>query len=533
MVYSDGPEASLKAELQDCFDAVTSLRKEMDAWAEQTGRLDPPGQQGGGEDEANYALSFFPHYLVTGNPLCRELFDGLLEELSGWVDGECVHGYEPVAEAHHGPEPFILFLSRFLGLFPESEAACSLIAGAAQHVGNWCDGVPDWYDWERDRFYGYHLGTEKVGGEPETANELAEHFRFLHLALAAYKALGEERYLEWALRYGRKRAERLIDLPAGPLPVMWNSDGDPVWEQDLLPAQRGMSAVSHHVSGDPLIGVEVLLASGAIHALGDLFRVSGDSIYQEAAHRIVDPLVSQLADPFADPGAAAISFYRRAFGEPSLDPEIEEQIDRMPEPEMGEMMMLFPEIYRRRESGIGRRADMIAWAVRKEGTEAVSPTQEPSTAALTLAYQVTGDVEFATRAITQAGRRLKMARRVLRGGREHSDMGGAVCSVAAGHGRNWGTGAVTGCYGHLLLGADLSCGMFDSLVSVRSDAGSGLPESLLSLVRPGPGDARVTFYNGCPESATFRWSFGEEQHTEILGAGEEASRSLLEAEVAS
>ena len=105
--------------------------------------------------------------------------------------------------------------------------------------------------------------------------------------------------------------------------------------------------------------------------------------------------------------------------------------------------------------------------------------------------------------------------------------------MAAGHGRNWGTGAVTGCYGHLLLGADLSCGMFDSLVSVRSDAGPGLPESLLSLVRPGPGDAQVTFHNGSPESATFRWSFGEEQHTETLGAGEEASRSLLEAEVAS
>ena len=33
---------------------------------------------------------------------------------------------------------------------------------------------------------------------------------------------------------------------------------------------------------------------------------------------------------------------------------------------------------------------------------------------------------------------------ILRGGREHADMGGAICSVAAGHGRNWGHGAVPG-----------------------------------------------------------------------------------------
>ena len=54
--------------------------------------------------------------------------------------------------------------------------------------------------------------------------------------------------------------------------------------------------------------------------------------------------------------------------------------------------------------------------------------------------------------LRSAATRLNIARRVLRGGREHADMGGAVCSVAAGHGRNWGQGAVTACYGPLLLG---------------------------------------------------------------------------------
>ena len=59
---------------------------------------------------------------------------------------------------------------------------------------------------------------------------------------------------------------------------------------------------------------------------------------------------------------------------------------------------------------------------------------------------------MARRALGAAAAKFAMARRVLRGGREHADMGGAICSVAAGHGRNWGCGAVTGCYGTLLMG---------------------------------------------------------------------------------
>merc|ERR1712096_434934 len=77
----------------------------------------------------------------------------------------------------------------------------------------------------------------------------------------------------------------------------------------------------------------------------------------------------------------------------------------------------------------------------------IKPIQEPSPATFTLAFQVTGNPLYAERALKNASTRLMMARRVLRGGREHADMGGAICSVAAGHGGNWGTGSVTGCYG--------------------------------------------------------------------------------------
>ena len=95
--------------------------------------------------------------------------------------------------------------------------------------------------------------------------------------------------------------------------------------------------------------------------------------------------------------------------------------------------MVFPEEYRIRGAGVGKRADMVRWGHWSEDGS-VKPTCEPSTATLALAYQLTGNIEYACRAFKAAATKLMMARRVLRSGREHADMGGAICSVAAGHG---------------------------------------------------------------------------------------------------
>ena len=45
--------------IRECFSAYVALRTEMDQWLEQSRRLDPPGPNDGGEDEANYALAWF------------------------------------------------------------------------------------------------------------------------------------------------------------------------------------------------------------------------------------------------------------------------------------------------------------------------------------------------------------------------------------------------------------------------------------------------------------------------------------------
>ncbi|MCY3739348.1 MAG: hypothetical protein OXG13_23350, partial [Gemmatimonadaceae bacterium] len=221
--------------------------------------------------------------------------------------------------------------------------------------------------------------------------------------------------------------------------------------------------------------------------------------------------VASLDDPYNDPAAAALSWYRWTFADTGLDPEIRSGLDALPEEPPEQLALVFPEQRRMRAPGVGKRADMAYWGEWSEDGS-VKPVREPSTATLTLAWQVTGEVEYALRALRNAGTRLQMARRVLRGGREHADMGGAVCSVAAGHGRNWGQGAVTSCYGPLLLGTREIRGEVRPLLEIRREDGRGFPPpTLLSLVRPLPGEpaaAEVVFHNGGGEPLAFGWRIG-------------------------
>ncbi|RKU30434.1 hypothetical protein C6497_04415 [Candidatus Poribacteria bacterium] len=493
--------------LNDCFESYSSLRTEMRRWLNQSMMLDPPGPNDGGEDEANYALAWFPHYLITGDSNVLKHFNTLKDALAGWVKRDCFHGYEKKAEAHHGPEPFLLFLPRYIGLKPEDTEAISLLTDAAEHIGNWVSEIPDWYDYTRDTFIGYNIGTEFVDNQDKDRYELAEHFRFIHIALATYKITGEKRYVDWAIRYGQKRAERILTA-SEPMPLLWDLNENGLSEEEVNEKNlHRLVASGHHIPGDPLAGIENLLASGAIYALGDLYLLTGEEIYKSAARRIVEPLVTSLIDPFNDPAAAAISYYRWTFRDTSFDTVIEAGLQDLPTDPPELLALVFPQEIRRRELGVGKRSDMAYWG---EWTDdgSVSPIREPSTATLTLAYQLTGDVAYAQRAIQNASLRLNIARRVLRGGREHADMGGAVCSVAAGHGRNWGHGAVTACYGPLLLGTREIFGMVEPLIIIKHEDGTlHHPSELLSLVRPvvSSDNIEIIFYNSGNSTLNFSW----------------------------
>ena len=488
-------------ELAQTYAHYVALRREFSLWVEQSMRRDGPDKNHGGEDEANFALAFFPHYLVSGDERTAVRFRSLANDLKAWVSTECLHGYEAEAEAHHGTEPFLLFLPRYLGLFPDDREAAALLDDAAHHIGNWIEGVPAWYDWTRDIFLSYWIGTRTVGGA-HGDRELAEHFRFLHIALAAWRVTGEARYRDWALRYGRKRAERLLATD-GRMPVLWDLDGRGLQPEDLRTrAERGMAANNHHIDDDPLAGVENLLASGAVYALGDLFLLEGDDIFRRAAKRIVEPLIGELLDPYADPAAAALSYYRWTFADSSLDDAMCAVLARQPvEPETP-WAMVFPPGAEASRAGGGQtqRHDLLGPLGGRWLGAALARAEHRS---IDARISIDRRADHGPAGAGGSGGQIRNGRRVLRGGREHADMGGAICSVAAGHGRNWGCGAVTGCYGPLLMGTREVQGAVVPLVEWAEDH---LPEQILALLQPpvsGPGTA--LFYNGGEVRQALEW----------------------------
>ncbi len=451
------------------------LRKTL----QQSRQLDAPGPHGGGEDEANYALPWLLLHLLCGDEAVAEHAHGLYQDLERWVQTNGVDGYEADAEAHHGTEPFLLFLPRYAHLF-DSAAARQLMTGAADFIVGRKAGAPRWYDAERDVFVSWDLGARHADRDSKHRLETGDHWRFLHLALAAHDCSGDAAYAEWALRYARARAQRIL-AAADPLPACWNLDGT---ARSFAGEKR-----THTITDDPLTGIEALLASGGIHALADCYAISPDPLYHDAAKRVADHLLEQLDDPYCDPAAATLRRFRLGFADASFDAAIVHRSGSWSLAEEPEYLVLPPRAQREVHGpGVGRRLDMQRWYV-ADHAGALHATVTICPAAATLAWDVTGQPRFALHALRVARQRAWVAQRGLRSGREHADKGCSIASVLCGHGRNWGTGAATGCLQPLLCGGDVRCLRHAPALSVQA------PANVLALVRSHIGSTELHCWN--------------------------------------
>ena len=102
--------------------------------------------------------------------------------------------------ASHEPETFLYLQAPFMHLTGDPKAVSS-VEDFAHHVGNWAEGVPEWYDWETHGFRSTWLGTREVRNVPPFDYQEANHFRFTASGLAAYVGTGDARYLEVAEDY--------------------------------------------------------------------------------------------------------------------------------------------------------------------------------------------------------------------------------------------------------------------------------------------------------------------------------------------
>ena len=464
--------------MKDLFKAISSISLELNEISQESIPREIENLKFRG-DNANFAISIFQEHLINPNSQTKEFLKNLAETVYRWADIHLLEGYEKMATAHHGPELFIGFLPRYIDVFPEEERSKSLILEAAEYIGNWKNNGTEWYDYENQTFRSWYLGSKGVETNKIFAYETADHIRFIHIALVAWKIGGGNKYIEWALNYGKKFAKRITDSDEI-IPVAWGLDGTRFYPEDMKEkAERFLAANHHHLAGDKLSGLENFIASGAIYAFGDLYSVSQEMVFKEAAKEIVSKLLNCASNPYADPVAAAISYYRNTFEDYSFDEKIIEISKNIPSYDSAELALVIPEKNKIRLAGIGNRKDMVYWQLLNLDGKFEFLT-EPPTSFFTLIYQITGDINHAYRALTMAARKFKIARSALRSGYEHADMGRAVCSVSSGHGRNWGIGSVTGCYSPLILGTSESFGSLNPIIEWTS---SNISMGCISIIR--------------------------------------------------
>ena len=468
--------------MENLYEAVCSISAELNKISKENlpREIKNLNDRADSGDNANFANSIFQEYLINPNVQIKNFLSTLAETVFRWAELNLFNGYEKMATAHHGPELFLGFLPRYIEVFPNEEKSKSLILDAAEYIGNWKKDAIQWYDYENKTFKSWYLGSKGIDTRKVFTYETADHIRFIHIALVAWKLGNNNKYLDWAMNYGKKFAKRIVDSDAI-IPVAWGLKGKSFYPEDMKEkAEKFLTSNHNHFFGDHLSGVENLIASGAIYAFGDLYSLSQEVVLKDAAKKIVKMLLNCVSDPYADPAPAAISYYRNIFSDFSFDKKIIEISKNISPYNNSELALLIPEKKMIRNPGVGNRKDMVYWQSFNNKNGVFELSTEPSTSFFTLIYQITGDINHAYRALKMAARKLKIAQSALRSGYEHADMGCAVSSVSSGHGRNWGIGSITGCYSPLILGTSESLGSLKPIIEWKSP---NISKGCISIIR--------------------------------------------------
>ncbi len=410
-------------------------------------------------DNANYCISLFQDYLVEPDNSTKLFLSDLGQSFINWTENNLDNGYFKMEDVHHGTEVFLGFLPRYIDLFPDDQRAKNLIIDVAEYIGNWKENTYDWFDYSKNNFRSWFFGSKGIHQSALYNYNTADHLRLVHISLMAWEINFDKKYLEWSASYGKEFAKKIISS-SQKIPVAWDKNWKSFYPTDMSSKEEKFLAANHHHLPDSIFsGEENLIASGAIYIFGYLYQNTNEKVFKDAAKIILNNILHLVLKPYADNLSVLLNYYRSAFNDYSFDEIIIKKIDKIPQEIDSELMIGFPEIEKIRADGIGNRKDMIYWY--HINNLATKISDEPPTSFFMLAYNITGDLKYAQRALKTAARKIKLSSSLLRSGYEHSDSGKLFSSVVSGHGRNWGVGAVTGCYSGLISGSNENLGIYD------------------------------------------------------------------------
>ena len=390
-----------------------------------------------GHDQGTFTTGWEPYIMHTRNEQATSFTKRLRDKIKKHFTGKGLwrHGYWTMGEAHHGTEHFELFLGSLLRMDPQDTVTTEHLLDAAEHLGNWVEEVPPWFDWDRLLFRSFYFGTDGIRSEPGMRLNIPDHMRCVNIALLAFEATGANRYIKLASSYALKWAQAVLQEET--LPIALDADG-PVYQFSETRDKHYRSFVGQIAPGlvSSVDRAENLLASGAIEAFLKLQRCTGNENFRLAAEKLLDVLVSQLADADAGAVSACLMHYRESIASDRYDKIVLDAFSKLDPFGIREIQLALDPHLLRKPSGIGKRTDMLRWL------ENGRPRRH-SPALLALAAVITSNEALAARALDIGRTYLELAREILPDGMQHGCSARSVSAVARGHGRENHTGVTT------------------------------------------------------------------------------------------
>ena len=352
------------------------------------------------------------------------------------------HGYWTMQEAHHGTEHYELFLGMLLRLDPTDAETRRQLIDAAEHMGNWSAAAPAWFDFAANRYRSFFFGTDAVQTNPGDDFNRTDHLRCANICLLAFDASADRRYLDFAVRYAGEWADAIVDAPR--LPIGLTPHGA---LYDIADAPETVYRKFVGEASQPLTDVdraENFLASDGVNTFLRLWHETNDSRFRRAAERLLDALITQIADPDAGVVAAAVRDYRRWTADPRYDAAILQVLEDVPVRPVTTLLLDTDAVVNGRPAGVGKRSDMLHWL-----EDGAPRRHHPVT--LAVAAEIGESEDVAVHALDLARATFVLARNHLPDGRDHGCAARTVNAVARGHGRENHAGVVTSVLGPMMM----------------------------------------------------------------------------------
>ncbi len=400
-------------------EARNTLIEEIDRWIDGAIRRQKDLPFAGGHDECNYTATWPTFSRITGDPEPMEFCRRLRDELLAWP--EFYHGFYPDAkwDIEHSVENWTVFMRSLAEADPGDDATLDGIEDVVHHLGNWADGCPDWFDWERRRFVSEYVGTRQVRDEPPWDFSTYWDARASELALAYYDLRGEERYLQFAVAFATGWADHILAQDGLGYWLMLDADPD---DREGFRAAYGEYPEDFHARNIGWIP-EVMR-----HMLHVYSRVGGEEL-KDAALKIIE--LGPDAIESRRGARPDVWQWKREYDERTGDLRFADEIDEaedallaaareaaeQPLPEI--VMLEGPAPYPQR---------LYAW---RDGAGDLHDLEGPSPEQVMAASLRAGDDGLGVHAMNLAARELHLAATTLRDGREHGCNGRFIHGAGA------------------------------------------------------------------------------------------------------